>query len=100
MEGEWVSSSSSSSEFEEDIENALVDAAYKFITIDVGSYGRNSDGCVFANSRFGKKLESNTLNVPQNAPLVENGEPQPHIIVGDEAFPPKKIFCVHMAGTI
>ncbi|KAJ4427185.1 hypothetical protein ANN_24801 [Periplaneta americana] len=91
MEGEWVSSSSSSSEFEEDIENALVDADYKFITIDVGSYGRNSDGCVFANSRFGKKkLESNTLNVPQNAPLVENGEPQPHITVGDEAFPLKK----------
>ncbi|KAJ4428620.1 hypothetical protein ANN_24665 [Periplaneta americana] len=40
MGGEWVSSSSSSSEFEEDIENALVDADYKFITIDVFDYSR------------------------------------------------------------
>nr|XP_022911217.1 protein ANTAGONIST OF LIKE HETEROCHROMATIN PROTEIN 1-like isoform X2 [Onthophagus taurus] len=41
---------------------ALVDAEYKFISIDVGFYGRNSD---------------------------ENGEAQPYVIVGDEAFPLK-----------
>jgi hypothetical protein len=36
---------------------ALVDAHYKFITIDVGSYGRNSDRHVFAKSALGKVLE-------------------------------------------
>lgn len=34
---------------------ALVDANYKFIA--VGSYGKNSDGGIFANSNLGKALE-------------------------------------------
>lgn len=68
---------------------ALVDPEYKFIAVDVGSYCRNSDGGVFANSTFGKQLDSNDINVPSPIPLFENGEPQPHVIVGDEAFPLK-----------
>lgn len=68
---------------------ALVDATYKFIAIDVGSYGRNSNGSIFANSALGQKLESNTFNVPKDTPIIENGEPQPYVIVGDEAFPLK-----------
>ncbi|XP_071055952.1 uncharacterized protein [Onthophagus taurus] len=68
---------------------ALVDAEYKFISIDVGFYGRNSDGNIFSRSMIGKKLEDNSLHVPQNASLLENGEAQPYVIVGDEAFPLK-----------
>jgi len=40
---------------------ALVDANYKFIAIDVGSYGKNSDGGIFANSSFGKDLEKKEI---------------------------------------
>lgn len=40
---------------------ALVDARYKFIFLDVGSYGRNSDGGVLSNSNFGKKLSRNNF---------------------------------------
>lgn len=40
---------------------ALVDANYKFIYIDVGSYGRNSDGAIFANSALGKSLTSDSF---------------------------------------
>nr|CAI5824184.1 unnamed protein product [Callosobruchus analis] len=68
---------------------ALVDADYKFITIDVGAYGRNSDGGIFEKSEIGKKLQRGTFSVPGNVPLKTNGLPQPHIIVGDEAFPLK-----------
>lgn len=68
---------------------ALVDANYKFIAIDVGSYGRNSDGAIFSNSQLGKSLANNTLNVPSDIPLVEGEEKLPLVIVGDEAFPLK-----------
>ncbi|XP_060868397.1 uncharacterized protein LOC132943422 [Metopolophium dirhodum] len=68
---------------------ALVDADYKFIAIDVGLYGRNSDGGIFSQSVIGQKLNNKTLNVPEPSPLTENGDPQPYVIVGDEAFPLK-----------
>lgn len=68
---------------------AIVDADYKFIAIDVGAYGRNSDSGIFSQSVIGKKLNNKTLNVPEPAPLTENGEPLPYVIVGDEAFPLK-----------
>ena len=35
---------------------------------------------------IGKKLQTITLNVPPNTPLVENAVPMPYVIVGDEAF--------------
>ncbi|KAJ8982001.1 hypothetical protein NQ317_004088 [Molorchus minor] len=68
---------------------ALVDADYKFIAIDVGAYGRNSDDGIFSNSAIGQKLNGKTFNVPESAPLIDNEEPQPYVIVGEEAFLPK-----------
>jgi hypothetical protein len=32
----------------------LVDANYKFIAVDVGTYGNNSDGNIFKNTNLGK----------------------------------------------
>lgn len=68
---------------------ALVDAHYRFITVDVGSYGRNSDGNIFAKSALGKALESKILDIPQDTPLKTNEDPIPYVIVADEAFPLK-----------
>lgn len=68
---------------------ALVDANYKFIAIDVGAYGKNSDGAIFSNSLLGKSLANNSFNVPANEKLTPNGEELPYVIVGDEAFPLK-----------
>jgi hypothetical protein len=36
---------------------ALVDARYKFTVVDVGSYGRNSDGGIFTHSELRKYLK-------------------------------------------
>jgi len=76
-------------EFHSTVLLALVDAEYKFLAVDVDSYGKNSDGNVFSKSMIGKKLETGTLNVPPNTPLVENAVPMTYVIVGDEVFPLK-----------
>lgn len=63
-----------------------MDTDYKFIAIDVGSYGKNSDGGVLSNSKLGEKLRKNDFNLLQPAPLIENGDLHTYIIVRDEAF--------------
>ena len=68
---------------------ALVDANLQFIAIDVGSYGRNSDGGIFSNSNLGKSIARNTLHFPVDAPLpgADDLGPVPYVVIGDEAFP-------------
>lgn len=66
---------------------AFVDANCKFTAIDVGAYGRNSDGGIFANSAIGQKLLKNTLDLPEDKSLPGTNEIVPHVFVGDEAFP-------------
>ena len=68
---------------------ALVDAHLKFIYIDIGSYGRNSDGGIFSNSTLGKGLYEGKLNLPPNSPILEAPHlgPMPYVMVADEAFP-------------
>ena len=68
---------------------ALVDSSYRFIMVDVGAYGRNSNGGVLQTSQFGQAFADGRLNIP--APSALPGAPDqdemPHVFVGDEAFP-------------
>ncbi|KAJ8343120.1 hypothetical protein SKAU_G00330480 [Synaphobranchus kaupii] len=68
---------------------AVVDARYLFRVVDVGAYGRQSDGGTLANSAFGKALVAGTLNLPGDhlLPGAEYLGAQPHVFVADEAFP-------------
>lgn len=70
---------------------ALADAHYRFLTIQVGDFGRTSDGGVFRNSALAKGLENQTLHVPPPKPLpgAECLGDMPHVIVADAAFPLK-----------
>lgn len=68
---------------------ALVDANYTFLVVDVGEYGKNSDGGIFANSSLGKRLQQGTLRLPPNKTLTNTDVEAPYVIVGDEAFPLK-----------
>ncbi|KAL2082550.1 hypothetical protein ACEWY4_022368 [Coilia grayii] len=60
---------------------AVVDAEYCFRVVDVGAYGRTSDGGVLTNSTFGQKLQDGTLGLPQDALLLgaEHLGPRPNI---------------------
>lgn len=55
---------------------AIVDDAYCFTYIDIGSNGRVSDGGVLAKSGFQEALDSKKLKLPANA-----------LFVADDAFP-------------
>lgn len=72
---------------------AIVDANYKYIMIDVGGYGSNSDGAIFANSDFGQAWlqRMGDLPIPEDRPLPlsESNLKVPLVIVADEAFPLK-----------
>ncbi|KAL4089516.1 hypothetical protein QTP88_024537 [Uroleucon formosanum] len=68
---------------------ALVDAQYKFIAVDIGTYGKNSDGGILSHSNMGKALEKNKMNIPSDRELPGTNEKLPYVIIGDEAFPLK-----------
>ncbi|KAF0706544.1 protein ALP1-like, partial [Aphis craccivora] len=65
---------------------AVADANYKFIYIDVGSYGKDSDSTIFRNSLLWKNLERNNLNIPASSQIPGINIPLPYAFVGDEAF--------------
>ncbi|KYN50224.1 hypothetical protein ALC62_04152 [Cyphomyrmex costatus] len=67
---------------------AICDAEYVFRFVDIGAYGRRSDGGIFKDSIMGTKFENKQLNVPEATPISDEREiPLPFCIVGDEAFP-------------
>lgn len=65
----------------------LVDAEYKFVSIDVGSYGKECDSSIFLNSTLGKRMTSYSLSMPEDEPLVTGRVKVPYVVVGDEGFP-------------
>lgn len=71
---------------------ALVYADYRFQAIQVGDFGRTSDGGVYAGSELGKEMDNGTLEVPPDMWLPDAAElgEVPFVMVGDAAFPLKK----------
>lgn len=66
---------------------AVVDAKYRFIIVNVGAYGRNSDCGILTNSKFGQCLQNKSLRIPQNKDLPGTTDKLPYIFVADEVFP-------------
>ena len=68
---------------------AWVDADYRFVFVDIGDYGSQSDGAVFKNSTLGKQFINGQMDIPgpKALPNYPQGGVLPHCIVGDEAFP-------------
>jgi len=66
---------------------ALVDANYKFLFVDIGSYGRISDGGVFNNCSLSVALDKdNVLNIPADTTLPGSDIISPYVVVADDAF--------------
>ncbi|CAK9291812.1 unnamed protein product [Gordionus sp. m RMFG-2023] len=67
----------------------IVDAKGKFITVDVGSFGSESDGGVFANSKIYKMIENGEIQLPPSKKLPNSSLLFPHFFVTDDAYPLK-----------
>lgn len=65
---------------------AVVDATYEFLMIDVGTNGRVSDGGVLSNTRFGKALFEDELNLPKPSLLPSGDKEMYFVFVADEVF--------------
>ncbi len=68
---------------------ALVNPEYKFILVDIGAYGSQSDRGVLRMSSMGKLLHKRALGLPDGKRLTgfEEVGPIPYFIAADEAFP-------------
>ncbi|KAL4104241.1 hypothetical protein QTP88_019550 [Uroleucon formosanum] len=65
---------------------AMVDANYKFIAIDVGSFGREGDSGIFLKSSMGQQVLNCTFGFPEDCALPGTDIKVPHVILGDQAF--------------
>ncbi|XP_065312675.1 uncharacterized protein LOC135922178 [Gordionus sp. m RMFG-2023] len=66
---------------------ALTDINRKFLYIDVGAYGKQSDGGVFKNSSLYREIVNQTLDLPPAKPFPGLSENMPYVMVADDAFP-------------
>ena len=65
----------------------VADANCRFVTVDIGAAGKQSDGGVFRNSDLYICLESNAFNVPTSVEIPGTGSTTPFVLLGDEAYP-------------
>lgn len=65
---------------------AIVGPDYKFISVNIGSYGKNSDGGIFEESNMGIKFANCRINVPPPKYLPGQIISTPHVLIGEEAF--------------
>ncbi|XP_059147843.1 uncharacterized protein LOC131953030 [Physella acuta] len=67
----------------------LVDARYKFLSVDFGAYGRQSDSGVFIESNLYKQIEMGLFPFPQARQLPGTTFNLPYVILGDQGYPLK-----------
>jgi len=67
---------------------AICDANYIIRFVDIGAYGRRSDGGIFKDSAMGKAFDEGHMNIPQPA-AISDSPVLPYCLVGDKAFPLK-----------
>jgi hypothetical protein len=67
-----------------------VDAKYKFMTVDIGAHGRQSDSGVFTESSVFRHLEAGSFNLPPPRQIPRTNITLPYVFVGDQRYPLKE----------
>ena len=69
---------------------AIVDAKYKFMTVDITAYGRQSGSGVFTESSVFRHLEAGSFNLPSPRQISRTNITLPYVLVGDQGCPLKE----------
>lgn len=78
---------------------AACDHNYKFILVNVGSYGSHNDASIFTESEIGTALKTDKLNIPKGKmKLPGSNENTNFCFIGDEGFPLSKHFMRPFSG--
>lgn len=66
---------------------AVTDANYKFLYVDIGSYGKCGDSTIFQTSVMYQRILEGTMNIPEDR-CISNMRPKPipFVFLADDAF--------------
>lgn len=73
-------------EFVSSVLFAVIDANCKFIIVDIGSYGKESDAGIFMKSSLFNMVQNRQLNIPPPAKLPKSDTDVPYVFLGDDTF--------------
>lgn len=68
---------------------AVCDAQYRFLLVDIGRSGRNSDSGIYGSSQLGLSIEDNLLSYPDGRypiPGYDQSVKFPYVFLADEGF--------------
>ena len=69
--------------------HVVVDSESRFIFVDIGAYGKQSDGGTFSGSTLYQFLADSESLLPKSASFEGSGTEMPFVILGNKAYPPK-----------
>lgn len=66
---------------------AVADSEYRFVYVDIGSYGKDCDSSIFQRCRLWTSIETGAIELPHDKSLPDTSSPKvPYFLIGDEAF--------------
>lgn len=66
---------------------AIVGPTYKFVAVDVGSFGREGDAGIFSKCALGRAIKEKQFDFPAPKVLPNSDIIAPYVFLGDAAFP-------------
>ncbi|GFR71021.1 hypothetical protein ElyMa_003802000 [Elysia marginata] len=66
----------------------VADLDLKFVAVEVGAFGKESDGGIFSRSQVKRILGTNTIQLPETAPSLPGSDiALPYFLIGDSVYP-------------